>query len=195
MSNDTCVICGYKCVERVVNCIACKRVAHKLCCTKINLRPSRFSCKSISRHLGRNGLELATVDSPIKKSLRRRQKCLVCGELCDDTERVACTMSCGFGAHKRCVGVLEYLQSEKYESNNPFRCEVVAHQFYKTDVDEICGSMRLDCQKLKNPRVLTPRHMHSNVRGLSTDRLHVNVEWLLILTMSTINYRNVTLHQ
>ena len=67
-------------------------------------------------------------------------------------------MKCGFGAHKRCVNVLEHLQSDEYDSNNPFRCEVVAHQLYKTDVDELCGDIdEIRLSKIEKSTRINPK--------------------------------------
>jgi hypothetical protein len=150
-ANKKCCICGYFviCEGKMssVNCQACGRICHFSCVQGLHIIPNRFKCGYITRHLGREAVELYETEKVVAgPPLLRYQMCLVCGsDLRADARLISCHNECKFGVHWECfsvynafVGVVNETRAFSDVELDPdlFICNDVRYQFRPPELEK-----------------------------------------------------------
>jgi len=144
-AKDICGICGYYVntvnlhIRGAVKCISCKRRFHRKCVNELAVKPLKFKCSLVKRHLGRDGVELMEPELGIRSApLLRSQLCLICGEgRVGFVETIFCSENCGYGAHDYCIALQSLVKRELGgDSSDEFRCSEVSYQFKRCEVDD-----------------------------------------------------------
>ena len=99
-----------------------------------------FKCRFMKRHLGKGGKEIYGI-SGIKKfdpktPIRRRDMCLVCGDLVDGKfDNMFCTKTeCEFGAHLECLEAHVMVMGISMYEDDTFTCSDIKYQFRRYEV-------------------------------------------------------------
>ena len=107
-----CLICGDKLSKNElkkgpIECTECHRSAHRRCIRKLKLDPSQFKCESVKQRIVPieiGSMKLRKFDNIKPKVATGAMRCLICGELHTETNRVKCArLDCEFSCHSECL--------------------------------------------------------------------------------------------
>ena len=116
----------------------CFRTFHKTCIDIQNFGVSScFKCSDISKLFDNN---IATTGTSCAK-LNIRDKCLVCGLSCDHPNKISCSNECGFGAHRRCIDILNNFSLCNIDFSE-FKCNDISVQLKFSDIEILLNSTK-----------------------------------------------------
>ena len=124
-----CRICGYWVIgDKFTTCRICKKAVHTKCVEVLRIPKMSFKCSRINYFLGRNGELVKDPDhAPMEPPVRKKQRCLICGDEVSKSVSIACVLECSFSAHEDCVKCLEVIVKKPLSEDN-FRCSDVIFQ-------------------------------------------------------------------
>ena len=91
----------------------------------------RLCCKNISDSLILSG------GLNLRSSISLRDKCLLCGYFCDSSNKVTCSMLCGFGIHPGCFEFLNKFVWLFNVCQSEFKCNDVTVNFTPTEINTV----------------------------------------------------------
>ena len=107
-----CLVCGDKLSKNEIKkgpieCVECHRKAHKRCLRKLKVVSNQFKCDSVKQRIvpiKLGSMKLRQFDSIKPRVATGAMRCLICGELHTEMNRVGCGRSdCDFSCHSECL--------------------------------------------------------------------------------------------
>ena len=139
--------------EVSISCVNCCRMYHLSCVSKVCSNLDKFQCSTINK-VDKNEYSITP---------KVRDMCLVCGMICEYPTRISCHVDdCGFGAHPRCIHLLQDIVWSEDIPCEQFSCDDVTVQFDITELKSIMNRSTLSINEkntlVKKNKVITSKY-------------------------------------